>query len=294
MLSLTGPVAEVAAVCGTTGLHRMETEDFAGAGLRFANGALGALFATTAAYPGFPERIELIGTEATAVLFAGSLTVHHHDGRVERIGAEQATGAGADPMAFPHDAYRALLADFLDALDQDRAPRLRPRGAQGAASHRRGPAVLAGTPRGGRRRGLIRSLPVADHPPLTFAAIGLDHRHIYHQVGRLLDLGARCAGYHARDTAVPLEGFVRRFPDLRRVAEPRVLLEDPAVQLIVCAAIPGERAEIAIRAMRHGKDVMVDKPGVITADQLDAVRAVQQDTGGSGRSTSPSASRCGR
>ena len=59
------------------------------------------------------------------------------------------------------------------------------------------------------------------HPPLTFAAIGLDHRHIYHQVGRLLELGARCAGYHARDDAVPLEGFVKRFPDLERVADSR-------------------------------------------------------------------------
>jgi UDP-N-acetyl-2-amino-2-deoxyglucuronate dehydrogenase len=123
LLSLTGPVAEVAAICGTTSTHRMETEDFAGAGLRFANGALGALLATTAAYPGFPERIELIGTRSTAVLFAGSLAVHHHDGRVERLGEEQATGAGADPMAFPHDAHRALLADFLDALDQDRDPK---------------------------------------------------------------------------------------------------------------------------------------------------------------------------
>ncbi len=120
---------------------------------------------------------------------------------------------------------------------------------------------------------------MADHPPLIFAAIGLDHRHIYHQVGRLLDLGARCAGYHARDEAVPLEGFVERFPDLTRVADPRVLLEDAQVQLIVCAGIPGERAAIAIQAMRHGKDVMVDKPGVITAEQLDAVRAVQQETG---------------
>ena len=122
LLSLTGPVAEVAAIAGTTGLHRIETEDFAGAGLRFANGALGALLATTAAYPGFPERIELIGTRATAVLFAGSLALHHQDGRVERVGEEQATGAGADPMAFPHDAHRALLADFLDALDQGRDP----------------------------------------------------------------------------------------------------------------------------------------------------------------------------
>jgi predicted dehydrogenase len=120
---------------------------------------------------------------------------------------------------------------------------------------------------------------MADHPTLKFAAIGLDHRHIYHQVGRLLALGAECKGFHARDSAVPLEGFVERFPDLRRVADPQVLLDDPQVQLIVSAGIPGERADIAIAAMRHGKDVMVDKAGVITEAQLDAVRDTQRATG---------------
>jgi predicted dehydrogenase len=120
---------------------------------------------------------------------------------------------------------------------------------------------------------------MTDHPPLKFAAIGLDHRHIYHQVGRLLEQGALCKGWHGRDDAVPLEGFVKRFPELDRVADPRVLLEDPEVQLIVSAAIPGERAEIAIQAMHHGKDVMVDKPGVITPGQLDAVRQAQRETG---------------
>jgi len=120
---------------------------------------------------------------------------------------------------------------------------------------------------------------MADHPPLTFAAIGLDHRHVYHQVGRLLDLGATCKGYYSRDSAVPLEGFVKRFPELERVADPRVLLEDPKVQLIVSAGIPRERAEIASLAMRHGKDVMVDKPGVITLDQLRRVKDVQKETG---------------
>jgi UDP-N-acetyl-2-amino-2-deoxyglucuronate dehydrogenase len=124
LLSLTGPVAEVAAVTGTSRLHRMETEDFAGAGLRFANGALGSLLATTAAFPGFPERIELIGTKATAVLAAGVLTLHRQDGSLEKIGKEQATGGGADPMAFPHDAHRALLADFLEAIERDRSPRV--------------------------------------------------------------------------------------------------------------------------------------------------------------------------
>jgi UDP-N-acetyl-2-amino-2-deoxyglucuronate dehydrogenase len=123
-LSLAGPVAEVAAITGTTGLHRMETEDFAGAGLRFASGAYGALIATTAEYPGFPERTELVGTRATAILTAGVVTIHYQDGREERFGEEQGTGGGADPMAFPHDAHRAVLADFLDALDQDRSPRV--------------------------------------------------------------------------------------------------------------------------------------------------------------------------
>jgi predicted dehydrogenase len=120
---------------------------------------------------------------------------------------------------------------------------------------------------------------MSDHPTLKFAAIGLDHRHIYHQVGRLLALGAECKGFHARDSAAPLQGFVERFPDLRRVADPQALLDDPEVQLIVSAGIPGERADIAIAAMRHGKDVMVDKAGVITEAQLDAVRATQHATG---------------
>jgi predicted dehydrogenase len=120
---------------------------------------------------------------------------------------------------------------------------------------------------------------MSDQPPLKFAAIGLDHRHIYHQVGRLLELGAECKGYHSRDDAVPLEGFVKRFPDLERVADARALLEDPEVRLIVTAGIPGERAEIAVRAMRHGKDVMVDKPGVISEDQLAAVEQAQKETG---------------
>lgn len=124
MLSLTGPVAEVAAIAGTSALHRMETEDFVGAGLRFANGAPGALMATTGAYPGMPERIELIGTKATAILAAGVVTIHHHDGRIERVGEEQGTGGGADPMDFPHDAHRALITDFLDAIAQGRSPRV--------------------------------------------------------------------------------------------------------------------------------------------------------------------------
>jgi predicted dehydrogenase len=121
-LDLTPPLAEVVAFAGTSALHRMETEDTVTAALRFDGGALGALDATTAAYPGFPERIELTGTKATAVLTPGKLDTSYQDGRRETFGEEMASGGGADPMAFAHDAHRAVLAEFLDALDAGRAP----------------------------------------------------------------------------------------------------------------------------------------------------------------------------
>jgi predicted dehydrogenase len=122
-LSLTGGVAEVAAFTATTPLHKMESEDYASAALRLNGGGIGALMATTAAYPGFAERIEIIGDKGTALLAAGQLEVQFHDGSREQAGESGASGGGADPMAFANDAHRAVLADFLDALDENRAPR---------------------------------------------------------------------------------------------------------------------------------------------------------------------------
>ncbi|MCY4454061.1 MAG: Gfo/Idh/MocA family oxidoreductase [Immundisolibacterales bacterium] len=116
-------------------------------------------------------------------------------------------------------------------------------------------------------------------PPLRFAAIGLDHRHIYHQVGRLLDLGCTCTGFWTEGEPQPLGGFLERFPDLSRADDPARLLEDLDVDLIVTAAIPDERAGVAVRAMRNGKDVMTDKPGVTTPEQLAEVKRVQTETG---------------
>ena len=123
MLSLAGPIAEVTGYATTSSVHRMETEDLVVAAVRYANGALGTIDATTAAYPGFPERIEIIGEAATASLVGSDLVVAHHDGRVTELKTEYgAGGTGADPMAFPHDWHRAVIADFLDAIDEQRAP----------------------------------------------------------------------------------------------------------------------------------------------------------------------------
>lgn len=113
---------------------------------------------------------------------------------------------------------------------------------------------------------------------ITFAVIGLDHRHIYEQTGRLLELGCRCKGYWTEGEPQPLEGFVERFPDVKRIADPRLIVDDPEIDLIVIAAIPSDRAAIAIEAMRAGKDVMVDKPGCTSLDDLDRIRRTVAET----------------
>ncbi len=120
MLSLVGPVSEVAAIAATSGLHDMESEDFVGAGLRFENGAAGSLVASTASYPGRSESLSLVGSKATATLVGGELRVDFQDGRSEQVGESASSGGGADPMAFPHDWHQRLIEDFLDALDEDR------------------------------------------------------------------------------------------------------------------------------------------------------------------------------
>jgi UDP-N-acetyl-2-amino-2-deoxyglucuronate dehydrogenase len=135
LLSFTGEVAEAKSFWTTTPVHRMETEDLACAAVRFGNGALGVVHATTAAYPGFAERIELIGTRGTAVLEGTSLRVAFQDGRsLELRGEALGGGTGADPMAFPHEWHRGVLGDFLDAIEIGRPPRVD--GAQALKVHR--------------------------------------------------------------------------------------------------------------------------------------------------------------
>ncbi len=139
--SLVGVSAVAAAQAVTTATHRMETEDFASALVRLGNGAPGTILATTAACPGAPERIEIMGTRGMASLVGGSLRLSWIDGREENIVAEGSTGSGASIMDFPIDAHRALIADFLDAVEQDRDPAVT--GEEALASQRLVADILA-------------------------------------------------------------------------------------------------------------------------------------------------------
>lgn len=122
--SLVEPVEVTAAHAATTGHHEMETEDYASALLRVSGGAPGTLMATTALYPGHPERIEIVGSLGTARILGSDLHVDYLSGAREEIVSGAGTGGGADPMDFPHDAHCRLIEDFLDAVRDGRAPRV--------------------------------------------------------------------------------------------------------------------------------------------------------------------------
>ena len=120
--SLVGVRSVQAAQVCRTGLHQMETEDFASALLTLGNGAPGQLMATTAMYPGFAETIEIIGTLGSAVLDGGALRIQYLDGSAQHVASDGGTGSGANIMDFPNDAHRAVLADFVQAIRQGRDP----------------------------------------------------------------------------------------------------------------------------------------------------------------------------
>ena len=73
---------------------------------------------------------------------------------------------------------------------------------------------------------------------MRFAAIGLDHRHIFHMVAGLIAAGATCVGFDpATSDERVLAGFRERFPGLPECGR-AALIDDPAIDMIVCAAIP--------------------------------------------------------
>lgn len=114
---------------------------------------------------------------------------------------------------------------------------------------------------------------------LRFAALGIDHFHIFDHIEGLIAAGAEFAGF-AEVGGSPriIAGVAKTWPDVP-VLTAEQILNDDTIQIVCNASVPADRAEMAITAMRHGKDVMIDKPGATTLDQIEALRACVAETG---------------
>lgn len=114
-------------------------------------------------------------------------------------------------------------------------------------------------------------------PSVKFAAIGLNHGHIYGQVEALKRGGGELVAFYAKEPEL-IANFQKRFPEAKLVRNEKEILEDKSIQLVTSASIPVERAPLGIQVMKHGKDFLADKPGIITLKQLAEVRKVQKET----------------
>jgi len=112
---------------------------------------------------------------------------------------------------------------------------------------------------------------------IRFAVIGGNHNHIFGQVGAATRGGGEFAAYYIREPEIRAQ-FARRYPNVKAVADERAILEDNSIQLVLSSIVPIERAPLGVRVMKHGKDYMADKPGIITMAQLAEARRVQKET----------------
>ncbi len=129
MLWLFGPAEEVFANITTTPVHKnIDVENLGSVSMKFRNGALGTLEASTSLYPGMPERLELHGTRGTIVIEQGRITMWDikDAGPDDAPGdVEEDTGTGArDPMAFPITWHKLQIDDMRRAIEEDREPEI--------------------------------------------------------------------------------------------------------------------------------------------------------------------------
>jgi predicted dehydrogenase len=114
-------------------------------------------------------------------------------------------------------------------------------------------------------------------PRLDFAVIGVNHPHVHRQVEAVVRGGGALVAFYAKEPDLAAS-FAKRYPQAKLARSEKEILESPTIKLVASAGIPVERAPLGIEVMRHGKDFVSDKPGMITLQQLAQVRKVQAQT----------------
>jgi predicted dehydrogenase len=113
---------------------------------------------------------------------------------------------------------------------------------------------------------------------IPFGVIGLDHYHIMGITAAVIRGGGKLAAFYATLPSA-IADFRKLYPNVRLASSEDEILNDPSIQLVAGAPIPNLRAPLGIRAMRHGKDFLSDKPAITTLEQLAQVRAASAETG---------------
>ena len=138
LLHLAGDVASVKAYKDVRAHENIEVEDTCVAAVRYTNGALGVIQATTSVHPDFQQRIEIHGSEGTIILDGTEDVWIKHwetfkDGAREIVDRAPVEHSGAAAVLEEGgEAHLRQIQDFVDAIAEDREPLVN--GAEGRRS----------------------------------------------------------------------------------------------------------------------------------------------------------------
>lgn len=120
--------------------------------------------------------------------------------------------------------------------------------------------------------------PVVGPGEFIFAAVALDHGHIYGQTNGLIEAGATLKWVYDPDRS-KAEAFAEKYPQVTIADSLEQVLSDPEVKLVAAAAIPSDRCALGLRVMDAGKDYFTDKAPFTTLEQVEAARQKVKETG---------------
>lgn len=123
-----------------------------------------------------------------------------------------------------------------------------------------------------------RPSPVVKPGEFPFAAVALEHGHIYGQCNGLVEAGGELRYVYDPDPA-KVERFLGIFPGVKVASSLEAILDDPEIKLVTAAAITSERGPLGLRVMDAGKDYFTDKAPFTSLKQLAAARLKVQETG---------------
>ncbi len=120
--------------------------------------------------------------------------------------------------------------------------------------------------------------PVVGSGEFTFAALALDHGHIYGMCNGLIEAGADLKWVYDPDPA-KVEQFLKTYPQAKAARSEDEILQDEQVQLVASAAIPNQRCLLGCKVMENGKNYFTDKAPMTTLEQLEQARQQAKSTG---------------
>ena len=117
----------------------------------------------------------------------------------------------------------------------------------------------------------------AKNNEFVFAAVALNHGHIYGMCEGLIDAGATLKWVFDSNSE-KIEEFVEKFPEVKIAHSLQEILNDKEVQLVAAADIPAKRSDLGNKVMKAGKDYFTDKTPFTTLSQLEETRKIVHET----------------